>query len=62
MMTRNDFVILAYLVNSSEYRFANLGAMLGFSESLADELALTNDRFDRDKFISACMKGWERDD
>lgn len=53
-MTKRDFIIIAEVVNGMEVDY-NLRSRL--AQSFAKRLSDTNDRFKRDVFVEACMKG-----
>lgn len=53
-MTRKDYILIAETVNRMDLSFANIQHV---ALMLADSLRSTNPRFDRDRFVAACMKG-----
>ena len=59
-MTRKDFELLArtlrYEIETADGQFEEHGAaaLRAFAGSLATALGSTNERFDRDRFLTAC--------
>jgi hypothetical protein len=57
-MTRKDFVVIASTLDRIRLDFDMDGedtvSLRLVAEELADALARTNDRFDREKFLTAC--------
>jgi hypothetical protein len=56
-MTRKDFQLIADTVaemNKKHPEFYRIGVSAIVAHRLADALATTNDRFDREKFLTAC--------
>jgi hypothetical protein len=58
-MTRKDFQLIADAIAGMHDKHPGVGytvngAMYLFAQHLADALATTNERFDREKFLKAC--------
>ena len=56
-MTRKDFQLIADTIaemNENHPEFHRIGVSAIVAHRLADALAGTNDRFDREKFLTAC--------
>jgi hypothetical protein len=60
-MTNKDFEMIASCVHSADFGplddWQTADRRLKHAQTLADNFALVNPRFDRAKFIAACMKG-----
>jgi hypothetical protein len=60
-MSRKDYVLIASTISEeraiAKGQFEEIGAaaLASFAERLADKLAADNPRFDRDRFIAACV-------
>ena len=54
MLTRKDFKMIAEIIFNSNKSAED---KLQSAQSYADALAKTNPRFNRDKFIRACING-----
>ena len=54
-MTRKDFEVIARMIRDNRYGFKSNTAHAQFAADAAATLAGTNPRFNRDKFIRACM-------
>jgi len=55
-MTRRDFELIAGAVRAA----GALGPVRHVAEELADRLATSNPRFDRSRFVAACIAGGDR--
>ena len=58
MMTRKDFQLIADVVNDSVNRVHGLTPVMReqLAEEFANALQYTNDRFDYQRFVSACTE------
>lgn len=54
-MTRSDFIIIATTIRHLRHTFKSNAAHVEAARVMAYSLADTNPRFDRAKFIMACM-------
>lgn len=54
-MTKQDFELLARTIGDSRDEYRSNTAHAYFARKMADVLATTNPRFDRSRFILACM-------
>lgn len=57
-MTKKDFELLAEIMRESGGDFRSNTAHAAHAGMMAERLATTNPRFDRSKFILACMPRW----
>jgi len=58
-MSRRDFELIAAAIRDGREHFASKGAHARFAAEMADALAATNGRFDRARFVGACMpRAW----
>src|SRR5215471_6612029 len=53
-MSKKDFILIAAVIANTRNIEATSRAL--YAESFADALATTNPRFDRERFITACLK------
>lgn len=54
-MTRQHFELIAAAIRDGREHFASNRAHARFAGEMADALAPTNGRFDRSRFVLACM-------
>jgi hypothetical protein len=56
-MTRKDYELIAACIHAADFGSEGFERRLKLAQLFADNLALENPRFDRFKFIRACMMG-----
>lgn len=54
-MTRRDYELIAEAIRESWKRFKSAREHAAFANDMADALACTNERFDGNRFIMACV-------
>jgi len=56
-MTKKDFKLIAEVLRKNDYAQESQFSYLfeSLAESFADALATTNPRFDRERFLAACL-------
>jgi len=59
IVTRRDFELIAAAIRDGREWFSSITAHAYFVSDMADVLASTNPRFDRCRFVGACMpRAW----
>jgi len=53
-MTRKDFQLIADAIRTSR-AFSSIEAKTVFADDMCEHLSQTNPRFDRERFIKACL-------
>ena len=57
-MTRQHFELITAVIRDNREEFRSNTSQAAFAAAFAGELATTNDRFDRVRFLEACRPSW----